>query len=169
MSTNSTDSNKEMLVPNILWPALQKMDPQMRKLLEVTHEAWVDSGVDYRAMRGSARVGVYLGCCGSEVHAMWLSNYNDITGYEQTGCTMSMFANRLSFFFDFRGPSKAVDTGAALCCPAHALSGLGGTLAEGVVTIPDTLAQLQSPLQPGVPYVKPFSSYCCMILAPNPA
>ena len=54
----------------------------MRKLLEVTHEAWVDSGVDYRAMRGSARVGVYLGCCGSEVHAMWLSNYNDITGYE---------------------------------------------------------------------------------------
>ncbi len=94
------------------------MDPQMRKLLEVTHEAWVDSGVDYRAMRGSARVGVYLGCCGSEVHAMWLSNYNDITGYEQTGCTMSMFANRLSFFFDFRGPSKAVDTGAALGSPA---------------------------------------------------
>ena len=89
----------------------------MRKLLEVTHEAWVDSGVDYRAMRGSARVGVYMGCCGSEVHAMWLSNYNDITGYEQTGCTMSMFANRLSFFFDFRGPSKAVDTGVLPQCP----------------------------------------------------
>ena len=36
----------------------------------------------------------------------------DVTGYEQTGCTLSMFANRLSFFFDFKGPSKAVDTGA---------------------------------------------------------
>ena len=113
LSTGVTDC-----VDAHFWPALQKMDPQMRKLLEVTHEAWVDSGVDYRAMRGSARVGVYLGCCGSEVHAMWLSNYNDITGYEQTGCTMSMFANRLSFFFDFRGPSKAVDTGAALGSPA---------------------------------------------------
>ena len=112
MSTDGTDNRKIVLALNDFWHALQKMDPQMRKLLEVTHEAWVDSGVDYRAMQGSARVGVYLGCCGSEVHAMWLSNYNDITGYEQTGCTMSMFANRLSFFFDFRGPSKAVDTGA---------------------------------------------------------
>lgn len=95
----------------------QKMDPQMRKLLEVTHEAFVDSGVDYKSLRGSSRVGVYLGCCGSEVHAMWLSDYNNITGYEQTGCTLSMFANRLSFFFDFKGPSKAVDTGMLQCSP----------------------------------------------------
>ena len=58
-----------------------------------------------------AQVGVYLGCCGSEVHALWLGDINNITGYEQTGCTMSMFANRLSFTYDFKGPSKAVDTG----------------------------------------------------------
>ena len=104
-------------------PRPQKMDPQMRKLLEVTHEAFVDSGVDYKSLRGSPRVGVYLGCCGSEVHAMWLSDYNNITGYEQTGCTLSMFANRLSFFFDFKGPSKAVDTGriqsSLLCGDQH--------------------------------------------------
>ena len=56
---------------------------------------------------------MYLGCCGSEVHAQWLADVDNITGYEQTGCTMSMFANRLSFTYDFRGPSKAVDTGAA--------------------------------------------------------
>ena len=55
---------------------------------------------------------MYLGCCGSEVHALWLGDINNITGYEQTGCTMSMFANRLSFTYDFKGPSKAVDTGA---------------------------------------------------------
>ena len=46
------------------------MDPQMRKLLEVTHEAFVDSGIDYKALRGSPRVGVYLGCCGSEVRSL---------------------------------------------------------------------------------------------------
>ena len=57
------------------------------------------------------QVGVYVGCCGSEIHAQWLANVNEITGYEQTGCTLSMFANRLSFSFDFQGPSKAVDTG----------------------------------------------------------
>lgn len=56
-------------------------------------------------------MGVYLGCCGSETHALWLGDINNITGYEQTGCVMSMFANRLSFTYDFKGPSKAVDTG----------------------------------------------------------
>jgi hypothetical protein len=43
--------------------------------------------------------------------------------YEQTGCAGSMFANRLSFTYDFRGPSKTVDTGAALlheAIPYHA-------------------------------------------------
>ena len=105
---------------------LQRMDPQMRKLLEVSYEAFVDSGVDHKQLRRSDKVGVYLGCCGSEVHALWLGDINNITGYEQTGCTMSMFANRLSFFYNFKGPSKAVDTGkaragdprAALSCPA---------------------------------------------------
>lgn len=47
---------------------VQKMDPQMRKLLEVSWEAWVDSGIDVSKLRGSNRVGVYIGCCGSEVH-----------------------------------------------------------------------------------------------------
>ena len=32
---------------------LQRMDPQLRKLLEVTHEAWVDSGVDVKRLQGS--------------------------------------------------------------------------------------------------------------------
>ena len=46
---------------------LQKMDPQLYKLLEVSWEAWVDSGIDIRALRDSSRVGVYTGICGSEV------------------------------------------------------------------------------------------------------
>ena len=58
------------------------------------------------------QVGVYVGCCGSELHAGWLMDVKGITGYEQTGCTLSMFANRLSFSFDFRGPSMSIDTGA---------------------------------------------------------
>ncbi len=43
------------------------MDPQLRKLLEVAHEAWADAGVDPAGLRGSARAGVYVGACGSEV------------------------------------------------------------------------------------------------------
>ncbi len=47
--------------------ARQRMDPQLRKLLEVAHEAWADAGVDPAGLRGSARAGVYVGACGSEV------------------------------------------------------------------------------------------------------
>jgi fatty acid synthase len=46
---------------------LQKMDPQLYKLLEVSYEAWMDSGIDVRSLRDSNRVGVYTGICGSEV------------------------------------------------------------------------------------------------------
>ncbi len=92
-------------------PSLQKMDPQLRKLLEVAYEAWVDAGVDFSALRGSKKVGVYVGACGSETHAQWLGDIDSITGYEQSGCAQSMFANRLSWWFDFQGPSKAIDTG----------------------------------------------------------
>ena len=46
---------------------MQKMDPQLYKLLETSYEAWTDSGIDVRALRDSNRVGVYTGTCGSEV------------------------------------------------------------------------------------------------------
>lgn len=57
-----------------------RMDPQLRKLLEVTAEAWVDAGIDARALRGSDRVGVYCGSGGSEIMTKWLAHKPDITG-----------------------------------------------------------------------------------------
>jgi len=38
------------------------------------------------------------------------NNIEAITGYENSGCSLSMFANRLSFYYDFHGPSYTVDT-----------------------------------------------------------
>ena len=32
------------------------MDPQLRKLCEVAYEAWIDSGINHLALRGSDRV-----------------------------------------------------------------------------------------------------------------
>ena len=39
---------------------LQRMDPQLRKLLEVAYEAWMDSGINHLALRGSERVRVHV-------------------------------------------------------------------------------------------------------------
>ncbi|GMR51168.1 hypothetical protein PMAYCL1PPCAC_21363, partial [Pristionchus mayeri] len=85
------------------------MDPQVRLLLEVTWEALVDAGINPVDFRGS-RTGVFVGCSHSETSDVLTADPETVTGYALTGCTRSMFSNRLSFTFDFRGPSFSVDT-----------------------------------------------------------
>lgn len=46
---------------------------------------------------------MFIGCSASEAHDVWTADADKVTGYEMTGCTRSMFANRLSYFFDFKG------------------------------------------------------------------
>ena len=55
-------------------------------------------------MRGS-RTGVFIGASASESHEAWTSDPEMVVGYSMTGCTRSMFSNRLSYFFDFKGLS----------------------------------------------------------------
>ncbi|XP_058059390.1 fatty acid synthase [Anopheles bellator] len=85
------------------------MDPQLRMLLECTHEAIIDAGINPQEIRGS-RTGVYIGCSNSETEQHWCADPDLVNGYGLTGCARAMFANRLSFTFDFKGPSYAVDT-----------------------------------------------------------
>lgn len=85
------------------------MDPQMRMLLECTHEAIIDAGFNPQELRGS-RTGVYIGVSNSEVEQYWCADPDRVNGYGLTGCARAMFANRLSFTFDFKGPSYAADT-----------------------------------------------------------
>uniref|UniRef100_A0A5S6QNC3 Fatty acid synthase n=1 Tax=Trichuris muris TaxID=70415 RepID=A0A5S6QNC3_TRIMR len=87
----------------------KNMDPQLRMLLEVAFEALLDAGVNPVKVRGS-RTGVFVGCSGSETAACLTRDPELVTGYSLTGCVRSMFANRLSYFLDLRGPSFAVDT-----------------------------------------------------------
>lgn len=85
------------------------MDPQLRMLLELTHEALVDAGVNPSEVRGS-KTGVFIGVCDSESSEFWTSDPEQINGYGLTGCCRAMFPNRISYTFDFNGPSYAIDT-----------------------------------------------------------
>lgn len=85
------------------------MDPQLRQLLELTHEAIVDAGINPQELRGS-RTGVFVGVSESESSDYWTSDPELINGYGLTGCCRAMFPNRISYTFDFNGPSFAVDT-----------------------------------------------------------
>ncbi|XP_017858729.1 PREDICTED: fatty acid synthase [Drosophila arizonae] len=85
------------------------MDPLLRIMLELTHEAIIDAGLNPTDLRGS-RTGVYIGVSTSETEQHWCCDPDRVNGYGLTGCARAMFANRISFTFDFKGPSYSIDT-----------------------------------------------------------
>ena len=87
------------------------MDPQQRLLLEATWEALEDGGQTLEAMHGS-RTGVFVGISTADYAALQFdsSGRNVADVYSATGSTSSIAANRISYCFDLRGPSLAVDT-----------------------------------------------------------
>jgi acyl transferase domain-containing protein len=86
----------------------RRMDPQQRLLLEETWHAIEDAGYAPSEWRGQ-QVGVYVGISSSDyARALQGAKYADI--FSATGNAHSIAANRISYVFDFRGPSVAVDT-----------------------------------------------------------
>ncbi|KAL9982576.1 hypothetical protein ACROYT_G004638 [Oculina patagonica] len=86
------------------------MDPQQRHLLEVTYEAFEDAGIDPWGLEGDC--GVFVGIGLTDYDTMTCES-NMMDAYSITGVTHSVAANRLSYVFNFKGPSLAVDTACA--------------------------------------------------------
>jgi acyl transferase domain-containing protein/aryl carrier-like protein len=88
-----------------------RMDPQQRMLLEVAWEALEDGGQTLERLAGTA-VGVFIGVSTMDYQEITrcVSDREFIDAHTNTGGAMSIAANRISYVFDFRGPSFAVDT-----------------------------------------------------------
>lgn len=90
------------------------MDPQQRLLLEVAWRALEDAGQPLEALQ-RREIGVFMGISSADYSALlWASKERFVTPNNEpfvlpgnTGC---IAANRLSYFFDFKGPSFTVDT-----------------------------------------------------------
>ncbi|KAF2257594.1 putative polyketide synthase [Lojkania enalia] len=88
----------------------QAMDPQQRLTLELAYEAFENAGLTLRQLWGSP-TGVYVG--------QWSSDYSEILArdpeyqelYHTIGIGAAITSNRVSYFFNLRGPSFTVDTG----------------------------------------------------------
>ena len=87
------------------------MDPQQRMLLETSWEALEDAGEPTDALAGSP-TGVFIGLFTRDYQDIQfkVSNRRLIDAHTGTGVSMSIAANRISYVFDFVGPSIAVDT-----------------------------------------------------------
>ncbi|GAB2809015.1 non-ribosomal peptide synthetase/type I polyketide synthase [Streptomyces daliensis] len=87
------------------------MDPQQRKLLEVSWEALEDGGQIPAELAGR-EVGVYIGAFTLDYKIVQFSDlsFESLAAHTATGTMMTMVSNRLSHCFDFRGPSVSLDT-----------------------------------------------------------
>jgi len=86
-----------------------QIDPQQRMLLELSWQALEDAGIKPSSMRGSA-CGVYIGIASADYSYRLAEDLASIDSAVATGNTASISANRISYFFDLRGPSMAIDT-----------------------------------------------------------
>ncbi|QYS96931.1 Carrier domain-containing protein [Trichoderma simmonsii] len=85
------------------------LDPQQRLLLEVVYESLEAAGLPMRDLRGSD-TGVFVGAMVDDYAAMLLRDLDDTPTYAATGTARSILANRISYAFDWHGPSVSLDT-----------------------------------------------------------
>ena len=90
----------------------QHMDPQHRLLLEVAWEALEDAGLPLEKVAGS-RTGVFVGIMWNDYLRLQSRAWSKLNGYSVTGNAMAYAANRISYVFDLKGPSMAIDSGCA--------------------------------------------------------
>src|SRR5579863_486499 len=86
-----------------------RMDPQQRLLLEVAWEALEDAGQVRERLAGTS-TGVFIGISNNDYGRIQFDDPDRIDAYAGTGNALSIAANRLSYIFDFKGPSIAIDT-----------------------------------------------------------
>lgn len=94
--------------------ALSKMeadniDPQQRMALELTWEALEHARIPASSLRGGS-VAVYIGSSNNDYSYLSLADPTVTHPYAITGNQTAIIANRVSYFYDFRGPSVSVDT-----------------------------------------------------------
>nr|ALQ32946.1 putative polyketide synthase [Fusarium sacchari] len=85
------------------------MDPQQRLTLETVYESLEAAGYTIEEMQGSL-TSVYLGVMTGDYHDIQSRDPEIINRYHPTGTSKSILSNRVSYYFDLRGPSVTMDT-----------------------------------------------------------
>lgn len=94
---------------NIAPREAEAMDPQQRLVLETVYEAMEDSGLTLTNTRGSP-TGCYVGVMTGDYAEVVTRDPETFSKYMATGTSRALISNRVSYVFDWRGPSMTVDT-----------------------------------------------------------
>lgn len=85
------------------------IDPQQRFLLEVIYEGLESAGQKIEDLSGSS-TGVYVGVMCNDFSQITYADIQNIPKYAATGTALSILSNRISYFFNWTGPSMTIDT-----------------------------------------------------------
>lgn len=87
------------------------IDPQQRLLLEISWNALENAGLDINKLKGS-KTGVFIGLDAAEYFKteVYSGEVEDITPYSIIGVSSHSAAGRVSYYFDFKGPSIVCNT-----------------------------------------------------------
>lgn len=85
------------------------VDPQQRLLLEVVYEALENSGHQIEELSGSPTA-VYVGVMCNDYAHITYHDLESLPKYAATGTALSILSNRVSYYFNWTGPSMTIDT-----------------------------------------------------------
>ncbi|KAJ8106971.1 hypothetical protein ONZ43_g6884 [Nemania bipapillata] len=85
------------------------LDPQIRLLLETVYEAIENGGLSIESLQGS-NTAVYAGQMVADYELLMYRDSDTLGTYHATGTSRAHMSNRVSYFFDWRGPSMTIDT-----------------------------------------------------------
>ena len=141
------DSSKEStsLIPSSFGISPREaphVDPQHRLLLETAWEAMEDAGIVLDLERGTD-LATFVGISHNDYQIIQGTPWDSsgITPHSPTGTAHSIAANRISYCFNLRGPSVALDTACSSALTAvhlaceHIWSGRGETALAAGVTV----------------------------------
>ncbi|MEV1134280.1 polyketide synthase Pks13 [Rhodococcus coprophilus] len=88
---------------------VEMVDPQQRLALELTWEALEHAHIPPSDLKGGS-VGVFIGSSASDYMLLASVDPSVAHPYALTGTSTAVIANRVSYFYDFHGPSVTLDT-----------------------------------------------------------
>ncbi|KAI3401844.1 hypothetical protein diail_8222 [Diaporthe ilicicola] len=87
----------------------EAIDPQQRLLMETVYEALEASGSSIESLSGS-NTAAYVGVMCDDFSQIVYGDGENVPTYAATGSARSIISNRISYFFNWHGPSMTIDT-----------------------------------------------------------
>ncbi|KAF2715992.1 hypothetical protein K431DRAFT_316867 [Polychaeton citri CBS 116435] len=87
----------------------RSMDPQQRLMLEVAFEAFESAGLPIEDLQGSA-TSCFVGSCTKDYCEMQIRDPEQSPQNSALGTSTSLISNKISWFYDLKGPSVTLDT-----------------------------------------------------------